>query len=191
MILAAAAAGYMVSRQLARAVPQLASGTVMPQPRALPQFSLTDHDGAPFGNAQLAGKPSLVFFGFTHCPDVCPTTLAQMAQLRRDPELSGLRLLFVTVDPARDDTRTLRQYVNAFGGGFTGVRGEDAALGPLLQGLMVAHAVQPLPGGGYTVDHSSALYYLNARGDWSAAFTPPFDLNLLAKDLSTLLASDY
>lgn len=191
MILAAAAAGYMVSRQLARAVPQLASGTVMPQPRPLPQFSLTDHDDAPFGNAQLAGKPSLVFFGFTHCPDVCPTTLAQMAQLRRDPKLAGLRLVFVTVDPARDDAQTLRQYVHAFGEGFTGVRGEGAALEPLLRGLIVAHAVQPLPGGGYTVDHSAALYYLNARGEWSAAFTPPFDLNLLAKDISTLLASDY
>jgi len=191
MILAAAAAGYMVSRQLARAVPQLASGSTLPQPRQLPQFALTDHEGAPFGKAQLAGKPSLLFFGYTHCPDVCPTTLAQMAQLRRHPELSGLRLVFVTVDPARDDAQALRQYVNAFGEGFTGVRGEDAALEPLLQGLMVAHSTQPLPGGGYTVDHSAALYYLNARGEWSAAFTPPFDPGLLAQDISTLLASGY
>ncbi len=190
MILAAAAAGYMVSRQLARAVPQLASGTALPQPRQLPAFSLTDHDGAPFGKAELAGRPSLVFFGFTHCPDVCPMTLAQMAQLRRDPALSGLRLVFVTVDPERDDTEALRRYVNAFGEGFTGLRGGHDALDPLLQGLGVAHSVHQLPGGGYTVDHSAALYYLNSRGEWTAAFTPPFDLALLGKDIATLVASE-
>lgn len=191
MILAAAAAGYMVSRQLAHAVPQLASGTALPQPRQLPQFALTDQDGAPFGKAELSGRPSLLFFGFTHCPDVCPTTLAQMAQLRREPALAGLRLVFVTVDPARDDATALRRYVNAFGEGFTGLRGEDDALEPLLRGLGVAHGVHQLPGGSYTVDHSAALYYLNARGEWSAAFTPPFDLPLLGKDITTLLASDY
>ena len=63
-------------------------------------FALTDQDGKPFDNASLAGSPSLVFFGFTHCPDVCPTTLALLAQLHRDPALKDLRIVFVTVDPA-------------------------------------------------------------------------------------------
>jgi protein SCO1/2 len=191
MILAAAAAGYMVSRQLARDTPQLATGTVLPQPRPLPVFSLTDHQGAAFGKAQIQGQPALMFFGFTHCPDVCPTTLAQMAQLRRQPGLADLRLVFVTVDPARDDERALRQYVNAFGEGFTGVRGEEEALAPLLRTLGVAHAIQQLPGGGYTVDHSAALYYLNDRGEWSAAFTPPFDVPALGSDIATMIASGY
>src|SRR5690348_3432378 len=120
MMLAAAAAGYMVSRQLQYSAPELKSGTALPQPRALAAFSLQDHQGMTFGNAQLQGGPSLMFFGFTHCPDVCPTTLALMAQLARDPQLARLRMLFVTVDPKRDDQLTLQRYVTAFGGHLAG-----------------------------------------------------------------------
>src|SRR5690606_17062509 len=126
--------------------------------------------GAAFDNARLAGQPSLVFFGFTHCPDVCPSTLALMAQLTRDAALARLRPVFVSVDPERDDVRTVGLYVNAFGTHITGLRGTEAELAPLLTGLMVAHSRLPLPGGGYTVDHSAALYYLNEQGHWSAAF---------------------
>ncbi|MEO6186536.1 MAG: SCO family protein, partial [Steroidobacteraceae bacterium] len=128
MLLAAAVAGYMVSLKLARGAPQLLSGTALPAPRAVSAFALTDHRGASFGNAQLAGAPSLVFFGFTHCPDVCPTTLALMAQLQRDARLAALRMLFITVDPGRDDQVTMQRYVAAFGGNLTGLRGDDAAL---------------------------------------------------------------
>ncbi len=87
--------------------------------------------------------------------------------------------------------RTLRHYVDAFGGGFTGLRGEDAALEPLLQNLGVARSIQPLAGADYSVDHSAALYYINAKGGFSAVFTPPFDYTLLRNDLAALLASHY
>lgn len=191
LLLAAAAAGYMVSRLLAAAPPVLVSGTALPTPRSLPAFNLTDQDGAVFDNTRLAGQPSIMFFGFTHCPDVCPTTLALMTQLVRDPALAALRPVFVTVDPERDDARSLRQYVNAFGSTFTGLRGEAEQLAPLLSGLGVAHAIVPLPGGGYTVDHSAAIYYLNDRGQWSAAFTPPFKDAELRQDLATLIEGGY
>lgn len=191
LILAAAAAGYMVSRQLARNVPELASGTALVEPRALPAFELTDHTGAPFDATRFVGQPSLVFFGFTHCPDVCPTTLAVMAQLKREPALAPLQPVFVTVDPERDDTRALGLYVAAFGADIIGLRGDEAQLAPLLQGLSVAHAKLPLPGGGYTVDHSAALYYLNDKGQWSAAFTPPFTLATLRQDLATLMDAGH
>jgi protein SCO1/2 len=191
LILAAAAAGYMVSRQLAAGPPQLVSGTALPAPRILPAFNLTDQDGAAFDNARLAGQPSIMFFGFTHCPDVCPTTLALMAQLVREPALAGLQPVFVTVDPGRDDTHSLGQYVTAFGNTFIGLRGEETQLAPLLGGLGVAHAILPLPGGGYTVDHSAAIYYLNDRGQWTAAFTPPFQLAALRQDLIALSAGGY
>src|SRR5690606_5989455 len=192
LVLVAAGAGYMVSQLLARTTtPQLAAGTALPEARSLPAFALTDHTGAAFDNSRLAGHPSLLFFGFTHCPDVCPMTLAVMAQLLRDPDLEQLQAVFVSVDPQRDDTRAMGLYVNAFGGGITGVRGEEAQLAPLLQGMGVAHDTLPLPGGGYTVDHSAALYYLNEQGHWSAVFTPPFDLATLRQDLITLLASDH
>jgi len=186
-MLAAAAAGYIVSRQLQHPLPVLQSGTALPQPRPLAAFQLENQDGAPFGNAQLAGEPSLVFFGFTHCPDVCPTTLALMAQLAREPSLHGLRMIFVSVDPARDDQRMLRQYVQAFGGGITGLRGNDAALDPLLRGLGVARAIQPLPGGDYTVDHSATLFYTDRSGRLAAIFSPPFSLPSLRADLAALL----
>jgi protein SCO1/2 len=192
LALAAAVAGYMVSRQLARPqAVQLESGTALQVPRPLAAFTLTDHHGKPFGDAELAGQPSLVFFGFTHCPDVCPTTLALMAQLQREPALAALRTVFVTVDPKRDDPATVQRYVEAFGGGMVGLTGPDAQLAPLLTNLGVAHAIRPLAGDDYAVDHSATLYYLNAHGALSAVFTPPFSISALRTDLTTLLASGY
>jgi protein SCO1 len=190
MALAAALAGYMVSRQLAHPVPQLESGTALPQPRKLQPFSLTDQQGRAFGNAELAGRRSLVFFGFTHCPDICPTTLALMAQLKRTPALASMQMIFVTVDPKRDDAAAMRAYVDAFGGNMVGLRGEDAALDPFLRNLGALRAIQPLAGSDYSVDHSATLFYLDAQGALSAVFTPPFDFTKLSADLATLLASD-
>jgi protein SCO1/2 len=189
LIVAAALAGYMVARSLQDGVPRLVSGTSLPQARPIEAFSLTDQDGVVFDNSKLVGKPSLLFFGFTHCPDVCPTTLALMTQLHRDPALQALRMVFVTVDPARDDALTLRHYVEAFGGGFTALRGEDPALDPLLQNLGAVRSVQPLPGGDYAVDHSATLYYINAKGALDAVFTPPFDHANLRSDLLALVSS--
>jgi protein SCO1 len=190
MVLAAAVAGYMVSLKLARGAPALVSGTTLP-PRPVAPFALTDHTGAAFTSERLQGAPSLVFFGFTHCPDVCPATLALLAQLQRDPALGALRMLFITVDPKRDDQLVMQRYVAAFGGGFIGLRGEDAALDPLLKSLGAARMITPLAGADYSVDHSATLYYINARGALSAVFTPPFDHAGLGKDLATLVASGY
>jgi protein SCO1 len=186
MILAAAAAGYMVARQLQDDSPALVAGTRLPQPRPVAEFTLQDHDGAAFGPRQLNGQPSLVFFGFTHCPDVCPTTLALMAQLAREPKLAALRLVFVTVDPRRDDAATLASYVHAFGPSITGVRGEDPQLEPLLRSLGVARSVQQLAGGEYSVDHSATLFFVDAQGRLAAVFTPPFSFPALRDDLIKL-----
>lgn len=191
MVLAAAVAGYMVSRQLARHTPVLQSGTALPEPRSVMAFAMTDHRGTVFNNDRLKGNPSLLFFGFTHCPDVCPTTLIQMAQLQRDPRLASLQTLFVTVDPGRDDEQTLLHYVTAFGPGMVGLRGEDAALDPLLHSLGAVRALQPRVGADYSVDHSATLYYVNAKGALSAVFTPPFDLAKLGNDLATLIDTNY
>ena len=191
MVLAAALAGYMVSLQLARGTPQLASGTTLPTPRPVTPFTLTDQHGASFGNAQLLGKPHLVFFGFTHCPDVCPTTLALMAQLLRDPELAHLRMLFITVDPQRDDQQTLLRYVEAFGGGFAGLRGADDQLDLLMNNLGAARSIAPRVGTDYAVDHSATLFYINSRAAFSAVFTPPYELEKLRSDLVALVDSDY
>jgi protein SCO1/2 len=187
LIVAAALAGYIVARSLQTGGPQLTSGTALPEARQVAAFRLTDQDGVAFDNLKLTGNPSLVFFGFTHCPDVCPTTLALMTQLHRDPALRELRMVFVTVDPARDDALTLRHYVEAFGGGFTALRGEDAALDPLLKDLGAVRSVTPLAGGDYAVDHSATLYFINRKGALSAVFTPPFDHARLRSDLLALV----
>jgi protein SCO1 len=191
MVLAAGVAGYMVARQLSRSAPALSAGTALPAARPVAPFVLTDHRGKAFSNARLTGTGTLMFFGFTHCPDVCPTTLALLAQLARDPALQKLQLLFVTVDPRRDDVPTMQRYVDAFGGQITGLTGTDAALEPLLTSLGVARAIQPRAGDDYAVDHSAALFYVNSRGAFSAVFTPPLELTALRHDLVVLLNSNY
>ena len=95
--LCAALAGFWLARELDSSAPQLASGTWLAQPRAVADFQLIDHLGRPFTAHDLQGKPSLVFFGFTHCPDVCPTTLVKLAQVKKAAAIAGLQVLFVTV----------------------------------------------------------------------------------------------
>jgi protein SCO1/2 len=149
-------------------------------------FRLVDHRNETFRRKDLEGHTSLLFFGFTHCPDICPTTLALLAQISRDPQLSEVATLFVTVDPARDDQTVLRRYVDAFGGRFTGLRGEPPQLDPLMQTLGAASRVNQTPDGGYVVDHTATLFYLDAAGRLTAVFTPPFSLPALRADLATL-----
>ncbi|MEN9705733.1 MAG: hypothetical protein RLZZ393_1612 [Pseudomonadota bacterium] len=184
MALAAALGGAVVARHLGRSpAVTLQSGTYFAEPRAIKPFRLTDQDGAAFDNARFAGTPTLLFFGFTHCPDVCPTTLAVLAGLERRAPLPGLRTVFVTVDPERDTPALLKQYVGAFSAGLTGLRGDEAALAPLMHSLSAVSAVQKTPDGGYSVDHSSALYLIDGHGRLAAVFTPPFSVPALESDL--------
>jgi protein SCO1 len=187
VLIAAAAAGYMLARQLRPEKLELATGTVIPVARPVAAFALTDHRGQPFANAQLTGRPHLLFFGFTHCPDVCPTTLALMAQLARQPSLAKTEMLFVTVDPMRDTQPVLEQYVNAFGDNITGLRGTDAEIDALMQSLGAARSLQPRAGEDYAVDHSATLFYIDTQGALAAVFTPPFDADKLPADLAMLI----
>src|SRR6185437_16293691 len=126
--LCAALAGFWLARKLDSPAPQLASGTWLPQARPLADFHLVNDAGQPFSAAQLQGAPSLVFFGFTHCPDVCPTTLAKLAQVKKTGALPQLRVLLVTIDPQRDTPPVLSQYVHAFDPQFIGLTGDTAAI---------------------------------------------------------------
>jgi len=173
----------MLARHVGEGPVALQNGTLLPKGRAIAAFSLADHEGRPFGNSQLHGHPSLLFFGFTHCPDVCPTTLALLAQLSRQNPIAGLRLLFVTVDPGRDDTLTLRRYVDAFSPQLVGLRGADTELDKLMQSVGAARFLRPQADGNYQVDHSATLYLIDANGRLAAIFTPPFSLSLLDADL--------
>lgn len=179
----AALAGFWLARQLDSPDPQLTSGTWLPEPRSLPEFQLVDHTGAPFTRDSLRGHPTLVFFGFTHCPDVCPATLAKLAQVKQAAALPELRVLLVSVDPERDTPQALAAYVGAFDREFTGVTGDPQAVAQLTKSFGVATARTELPGGSYTVDHSAAVFLLDAQGRMVAVFTPPFEVARMAEDL--------
>lgn len=181
----AAIGGFWLAHHLQASVPQLASGTWLPQPREIGDFHLTDHLGRPFTSQDLRGKPSLVFFGFTHCPDVCPTTLATLAQVKKTAALPGLRVLFVTVDPQRDTPATIGTYVRAFDPDFIGLTGDPVAINNLTSRFGIAVNRVELPGGDYTMDHSAAVFLLDGQGRIVAIFTPPFDIRHFAQDLRT------
>jgi protein SCO1/2 len=179
----AALAGYWMAQQLDRASPQLASGTWLPRPKPLSDFRLTDTTGRAFTRGDLGGGPTLVFFGFTHCPDVCPTTLMKLAQVRKRAGLTGLRVLFVSVDPQRDTPPLLGLYVHAFDPAFLGLTGEPGSISVLAANFGVAVNRVELPGGEYTMDHSAVVFLLDARARIAAIFTPPFDVAALAADV--------
>jgi len=162
---------------------RLASGTWLPQPQPVPQFALTDQTARPFSDESLRGHPTLVFFGFTSCPHICPTTLAKLAQVKRESGVPGLRVVMVSVDPERDTPEVLASYLRGFDPEFIGLTGDKPAIEQLASKLGVAVGRSSLPGGSYTVDHTSAVFLLDARGELVAVFTPPIESPALAGDL--------
>ncbi len=170
------------------AVPELEAGTVLPEPRSLPEFALLDHHERPFGRADLVGQWTLVFVGFTHCPDICPATLAKLAGLDATLREQGIEVqtLFVTVDPERDDPATLSRYVTHFSPRVIGATGEKSEIDNLVAGLGFTYIKVPLGDDNYTVDHSAALALIDPRGRLTAWFTPPLRQAALAADLAAL-----
>lgn len=181
--LCAALAGFWLARELDSSGPALASGTWLPRPKTIGDFHLTDNVGQPFSLHDLQGKPTLVFFGFTHCPDVCPTTLLKLAKITKAAKVPGLRVVFVTVDPARDTPPVVGLYVHAFDPEFIGLTGDNASIVKLAAEFGVAVNKVDLPGGDYTMDHSAVVFLLNTRGQVAGIFTPPFDTTRFAEDL--------
>ena len=130
------------------------------------ELALTDHNGKPRTLADFRGKVVTVFFGFTHCPDACPTTLAEMAQVVRElgPDGDRVQVLFVTVDPERDTPQVLGQYVPSFNSTFLGLHGDAEATARAAKEFKVFFQKRPLPGGGYSMDHSAGTFVLDREG---------------------------
>jgi protein SCO1/2 len=185
-------AGVFVGRMLAKpAVASLESGTQLPEARALGAFSLLDTRGAAISANELRGHPTLVFFGFTHCPDVCPTTLAMLAMVQKqvaglDPRLAGLKVALITVDPERDSPEQLGRYVQSFGADFIGLTGSPPEIVNVTRSFGVAFARVDLPGGNYTMDHSATVFALDTQGRIVAVFTPPLSVPKMSRDLERL-----
>ena len=184
----AAVGGMYVARTLTQpAVPSLEAGTSLPQPRVLPDFSLVDTHGAPASRATLRGQPTLVFFGFTHCPDVCPTTLALLASVQRQAAVPGLKVALISVDPERDTPQQLGSYIASFGGEFIGLTGSAPEILKATRGFGVAAARVELAGGDYTMDHSAVVFALDSQARIVAVFTPPLLADRLTRDLARLV----
>ncbi len=129
-------------------------------------LELTDHNGQRRTLADFKGKVVTLFFGFTHCPDVCPTTLVEMANVMK--ELGGdagrVQVLFVSVDPERDTVEVLKRYVPAFHPSFLGLTGNADEIARAAREFKIFYQKQKLPGGGYTMDHSAGTYILDSEG---------------------------
>ena len=148
-----------------------------PTPVALPSavggpFKLVDQNAQPITDQDLKGRPFLVFFGFTHCPDICPTTLFEVSEIFRalGPQEKGVRALFVTVDPERDTPAVLKDYLASFDPRVVGVTGDPAAIQAVERSYRVYAKRVPLDGGNYTMDHTALVYLMDKDGRFVAPF---------------------
>lgn len=152
-------------------------------------LALTDHNGQARTLADFHGKVVVIFFGFTQCPDVCPTTLAEMAKIVKALGTDGekVQVLFVSVDPERDTKDLLKQYVTAFNPSFLGLAGDAAATTRATKEFKVYVQKQPTKGGGYSVDHSAGTFILDQKGNLRLFAQPNAGAAALASDIRTLL----
>jgi protein SCO1/2 len=170
---------------------ELATGTLLTPRRALPDFSLIDSQGRSFGPANLRGRWSMLFFGYTNCPDFCPTTLSTLAAMQKQlrAEHSVLpQVIFVSVDAKRDTPAQLANYVPYFDPEFIGLTAADQpAIEALAKQWGVAVMVQPPKDGSYTVDHSSAIFVLDPAGRLAAILSGPFTVGALQSDFRRIV----
>jgi protein SCO1/2 len=155
-------------------------------------LELTGHDGRPRTLADFRGKVVVLFFGYTHCPDICPTTLADMAAVMKKlgPDAARVQVLFVTVDPQRDTPEIMAKYVPAFDPAFLGLSGDAAATQRVAKEFRIFYEQRPGSApGAYTVDHSSQSYVLDAKGQLRLFVRHDRIAQDLAEDLRTLLKS--
>ena len=132
-------------------------------------FTLTGSDGKPFPSTRLQGKPYAIFFGFTHCPDVCPTTLARLVRLRQQLGASGekLQILFVTVDPERDGPAEVGKYAELFDAPVTGLTGSPAQIEQVKKLYGIYSRKVPSEGSGYSVDHTATVLLFDTNGEFT------------------------
>ena len=138
-------------------------------------FQLTDQSGKAVTDADMKGKPFLVFFGFTHCPDICPTTLFDMSQLMKElgPDADRTGALFITVDPDRDTPKVMKDYLSNFDAHVRGLTGDPTAINAAIRAYRVYAKKVPLENGDYTMDHTALVYLMDKNGH----FVAPFDVS--------------
>jgi protein SCO1/2 len=148
-------------------------------------FHLEDQNGKPVSDQDMKGRPFLVFFGFTHCPDICPTTLFDMSQLlgKLGPDADRTGILFITVDPERDTPAVLKDYLSNFDPHLRALTGNQAAVDAAIKAYRVYAKKVPLENGDYTMDHTAVVYLMDKDGHFVAPFKMDRTVDAEAADL--------
>ncbi len=178
----------------ASTLPQTDAVRLFPQSRELPAFSLQQSDRTQLVPGELKGHWTVVFLGFTHCPDICPTTLAELAQAQKQwqalPDSTRPRVLFVSVDPERDSPDRIGEYAHAFHRDTLAATADIPALEAFARSLSLVFMKAPpaagAPADQYNVDHSAALAVLDPQGRMAGVIQPPLNPKAIAADLLAL-----
>jgi protein SCO1/2 len=183
------AGAYVASRTQPPLTPE--SALILPAPNPVPEFSLLNHRGESVDQNVFEGQWDLVFFGFTHCPDICPTTLQVLATARKTLADGGRQLLprivLVSVDPDRDTPEILGKYINYFGDDNLGLTGTLEEIRNLTGGLGIYFEKQPGDGENYAVDHSAAVLVIDPDGGFHSLFSGPHVVDNYVHDLPILM----
>ena len=164
--------------------------TILDDPKPLSDFSLNRENGAIFDLKSLKERWSVLFFGYTHCPDVCPLTLYQLAEANK--KLAGAidnlpRIILVSVDPDRDSNEVLKKYVNAFGENVIGITGHIDELKKLTDQLGIFFKANKHEGENYSVNHSAAVVVINEEAQFHAVFSAPHSIEQFVSDLPIII----
>ena len=196
LLVAALAGGLLLHSGLSRrdaAAAMPADGLVLlPEPAAVAAFQLETHRGEQFQARDLAGHWTYLFFGFTNCPHICPTTVALMAeaeeQIRALPKGEAFRGLFISVDPERDDAAGIAAFLGRFSERFLGLRGARSEIKKIARDLNVAFAKMPDGQGGLTVEHSSHIVLIDPEGRYRGVIKRPRKAEALVSAFRRLVA---
>jgi len=198
VLIAAGLAGIGLGRTLLAPAPAapapvaLESGTFLSPSRPLPAFELVDQDNRPVGADRLRGRWTLIFFGFTHCPEACPATLAILATVRQElarlvPPDQVPEIVLISVDPERDTPAVIKAYLTGFGPGFAGLTGDPAAVASLATALGVPYRKMPMDGD-YMMDHSTAIMVVNPQAAVTGLLSAPHNIARLIGDYRRIVA---
>ena len=167
--------------------------TVLDTPMILSDFNLTADDGTIFNLETLKGQWNLLFFGYTHCPDVCPLTLHQLGQAKKalnESMQNSLSIIMISVDPDRDSTEILHQYVNSFNQKVIGATGTINEINKLTSQLGIFHMANKEEGQNYSVSHSAAVVMINKNAEFHAVFSAPHSTENFITDLPKIMAKN-
>lgn len=172
--------------------PALEVAQLFPVPRDVPEFALTRSGGKPLANADWKGRYTLVFMGYTHCPDICPTTLLTLrtmwATLKKAGVTDRVAVEFISVDPKRDTPKRLAEYVHWFDPAFSGATGSEMQLQKLSKALMLPYQIVFSANSNYSVDHSATIAIIGPDAREIGVFMPPLHAAPMAIDLQRLVA---